>query len=494
MSKFTSTLFYLIGITVFISISSCKKDTFLTDTNVKLNFSEDTLIFDTVFTSVGSATEVFLVYNSNNRPINISSIKIAGGANSNFRLNVDGVPGKVFNDVVIEANDSLFIFAEVTVDPNNGNTPLVITDSIVFETNGNIQDVDLVAWGQDAYFYRPTPGLGNIFFLNCNSVWNNDKPHVVYGYALIDSACTLVINAGAKVHFHPNSGMIVLTSGTLKVMGTATLPVTIQGDRLGQDYAEIPGQWNFIQFSNASATTNAISAGSKNSEINWAIIKNGNIGLVVDTVFQPNDTTLRLNNVIIKNMSGSALYARGSNIAANNCVFSNCGQAAVKLFFGGNYRFINSTIANYWTEGNRQEPALFLRNYFEVAGVRYFRSMNAQFYNSIITGNNDQEIGLDSINNGSNTFNYKFDHVLLKVENSFSTSDPNKFNAIIRGAVANPQFDDVSSNNYQLGNTSICIDAGNNSFLNFSQELLHDLNNNPRPQGSGCDLGAYEKR
>ncbi|HPD54413.1 MAG TPA: hypothetical protein PLI08_10740, partial [Bacteroidia bacterium] len=131
---------------LLIGFSSCKKDEFITDGDAKLEFSTDTVIFDTVFTTVGSSTEVFVVYNRNDQPVKVSSIRLATGDQSMFRLNVDGLPGRSFSDVEIGADDSIFIFVEVTVDPNNQNTPLVVTDSILFETNGNLQDIDLVAW------------------------------------------------------------------------------------------------------------------------------------------------------------------------------------------------------------------------------------------------------------------------------------------------------------------------------------------------------------
>lgn len=487
---FQAVFFILVFTTIFYA---CKKDEFLTDPNASLNFSADTIIFDTVFTTVGSSTEFLVVYNNNDQPVNISSLKLATGNSSNFRLNVDGVAGKSFTNVEIGANDSIFIFVEVTVDPNNGTTPLIVNDSIVFETNGNIQDVDLVAWGQDAYFHKPAAGTALLFFVDCNSTWTNDKPHVVYGYALVDSGCTLTIQDGARVYFHPNSGMIVLSSGTLKVMGTATNPVTIQGDRLGVDFENVAGQWNYIRFSNISAYSNNISPGSRNSEINYAIIKNGNVGLIVDTVYQPNDTTLKLNNVIIQNMSGTALLAQGSNIEANNCVFANCGQSAVQLLYGGNYRFTHCTMANYWEEGTRDQPVLALNNYFEGQNsFIYVRQFNAQFYNCIIDGNLENEVVIDSVNSGIEPLNYKFDHALMKLENAFSTSDPNHFNVIIRGSSANPKFKDVENNNYLLDSTSICIDAGDLNFLNLDPVLFFDLNNNPRPAGPMPDLGAYE--
>src|SRR5688572_29450657 len=111
-------LFLFVTAMVALSFSSCKKDKLLTDSGASLGFSEDTVKFDTVFTTVGSATQVFTVINSYSQPLNISSIYLATGAASYFRLNVNGTPGRSFQDVEIGAKDSIWIFVEVTVDPN----------------------------------------------------------------------------------------------------------------------------------------------------------------------------------------------------------------------------------------------------------------------------------------------------------------------------------------------------------------------------------------
>src|ERR1035441_1721777 len=169
---------------VALTIDSCKKDRITTDPSAKLSFSTQSILFDTVFTTVGSTTKTFLVYNRNSQSIKISSIQLARGTASNFRINVNGLKGVQFNNIEIRAKDSMFVFVEVTVNPNNASSPLVIRDSIVFQTNGNMQDVHLEAWGQNAYFYTPNifpangfPGYSNI---SCNAVWTNDKPHVIY--------------------------------------------------------------------------------------------------------------------------------------------------------------------------------------------------------------------------------------------------------------------------------------------------------------------------
>ena len=262
----------LAGVAIF---AGCRKDILVTDSSAKLEFSLDTVIFDTVFTTIGSVTKSVKVYNPHNRTIKISSIEIAGGSSSNFRMNVDGDPGNAINDIEIEGKDSMFIFVEVTVDPNNTNSPLIISDSITFITNGNLQDVILVAWGQDAYYHTanqygglvdPTGDTLKVWYhsITCNATWTNDKPHVVYGYAIVEPTCCLNIDAGANVYFHSGSGLLVgnpfseQTGACLKVNGTVDNPVTFQGDRLEWDYHDIPGQWDRIWFS----------ATSSNNEIN----------------------------------------------------------------------------------------------------------------------------------------------------------------------------------------------------------------------------------
>ena len=487
-------IFAILALATVILFDSCKKEEFEKGP-FALEFSEDTILFDTVFTTVGSATQVFLVYNNGDKDVKINSISIAGGSASNFRLNVDGIPGKSFTNVEIGANDSIWIFAEVTVDPNSGTTPLVITDSIIFNTNGLIQDVDLVAWGQDAYFHRQVPNspLGPFFFLNCNEIWDSLKPHVVYGYALVDSGCTLTVNAGTKVHFHPGAGLIVLNTGTLLVNGALGQEVVFQGDRLGEQYKDVPGQWDRIWLSNWNLYTNIISPGTRNSVIRHAIIKNGTIGLLVDTAFNdnPNTRTLLLENTIIKNMSSHAIACRGAKVDAYNCVFANSGAQVANLLFGGDYNFLHCTFANYWNNGNRQDPSITLSNYY----LNTPRALTAYFGNSIIYGNNENEFGIDSIAI-ANQLDFLFENCLLKVESAFPTGNTLRYKDIIKATGNNndPLFADFENNDYQLDSASSpAINAGSPAVTATNPVLSTDLLGNPRPIGLP-DMGAYERR
>ena len=482
--KSTINIFFNLLLLSFLSVillfSACKKeDDFIDDSSAKLSFSADSLLFDTVFTTLGSVTKQIKIYNTNNKSIRISSIKLGNGQNSMFRINIDGNPSYQLDNVEIAANDSMYIFVKLTINPNNQNNPLIVTDSIIFTTNGNIQDVNLVAWGQDAYYHVPNKKIifsdGSFLqysFAGCNLPWPNDKPHVIYGYCVVDSDSTLIIQEGTKIHLAPNAVLWVLDQATLKVNGTLNNKVFFQGSRLDSYYKNLPGQWGKIWLSRLS----------KDNEINYAVIKNGSIGIQVDTVANLNPT-LKLDNTIIENMSVAGIFAQGSKIVATNAVITNCGQYAVVLSIGGYYEFLHSTIGNYWDYNLRQTPSLVLNNYYKDLNevVHYRPLLKAYFGNCIIYGNNEEEILLDG--NPNSTFNFEFDHCLLKTKNNSSNINNYK-NCLIN---QNPQFKNTEINNLNLMQNSPSIANGS---VNIGILVPLDLNGNIRPQIPS--LGAYE--
>ena len=462
--------------------TGCKKDVLNGDG--ALTFSLDTVIFDTVFTTIGSITKQFKIYNPSNNEVNISSIILAGGQQSKYRLNVDGVPGTAFSNVSIPGRDSLFVFVDVTLDPNNLSAPAIVTDSVLFNTSGNLQDVDLVACGWDAHFIYPTnylSGLGPYSVIECDTLWTSNKPHVIYGYAVVDSACTLTIEQGSHIYSHKHSGMLVFTDGTLIVNGTTSDPVEFASDRLDEFYEDQAGEWDRIWFFQ----------GSKDNVIDNAIIKNGNVGLQVDYISEgsPNPT-LRLSNTLIENMAGASLFSQTGSIDAYNCVFGNAGQYSAALSLGGDYAFRHCTFANYWVNGNRQTPAVLLNNWYEPDGVISF-DMNAYFGNCIIYGNNQTELGVDE--NTSSTFSFEFDNCLLRADdNDVDVTDPLEFHGMTYNE--NPKFVDPSEQNFELDTLSTAMDAGSISIVNALPELQLDIIGNSRVSDTAPDLGAYERQ
>ena len=83
-------IFLLLTALLFLSgiNSSCSK--IKGNSKGHLNFSIDTLVFDTVFTTIGSSTQQFKIYNNENKPVQIDEIELMGGANSPFSINIDG--------------------------------------------------------------------------------------------------------------------------------------------------------------------------------------------------------------------------------------------------------------------------------------------------------------------------------------------------------------------------------------------------------------------
>jgi hypothetical protein len=460
--------------------TSCRKDLVSTNPSYTIGFSSDTVVFDTVFTSIGSVTKQLMVYNKNRERIRISSINLQGGINSAFRINVDGEAGAVVNDLEIAANDSAFIFVRVTVDPSDENNPFVVEDELRFLTNGNEQTIKLVAWGQNAVYILADQQIENFppFKIIADSlqttVWTSDKPYVVYGFALINSYGTLIIEEGTQVHFHDKSGLWAFADGVLKVKGSLENPVVFQGDRLDQPYRDVPGQWDRIWLMEGRT--------GFDHEIDYAIIRNGYIGIQAESFLRPTSNKLKINNTIIENHSGLGLFARLFDIEADNLVLANCGSYTAALTMGGHYRFRHSTFANNWSYSPRNNPSVSLSNYFFDANDNLV-PVDFYFYagNSIFYGSGLEEIQTDFVS-GADT-NYVFEHCLVKTTRNFA--DWPAFVNCLKNE--DPLFVDYANFDFRPDSLSPVIDKGS---LNIAAEVPQDILGIDRSQQP--DLGAYE--
>jgi hypothetical protein len=449
---------------------SCERYNVYRGTDAWLGFSTDTVFFDTIFTTIGSTTRRFRVYNNYDQTVEISSIELAGGPSSIFRMNVDGYATDHAINIEIPPKDSLYIFVEVTLDPNNIDSLLAIYDSIVFNTNGNIQDVNLVAWGQDMHLFRHDT-IGT-------TTWINDKPYLILDYLIIDSLETLTIEEGVRIHLHRNAALIF--KGTLKAMGSLDNPIVIQGDRLEYLYRDIPGQWGLVYFW----------PGTRENELEYVNIKNGTVGLWADTVFTPNTPNLTIRNCRIENMSSVGILAQGTSIHASNTVIASCGQLAVFLNIGGSYEFYHCTIGNYWPGySNRTTPALGMTNFYEdIYGQIQVRPIEkACFANCIVYGNREYELAVNAYQGTS--IPYLFDHCLIKADpEEFDLDDTTHFIGVIN--LEDPRFLDVKNNNLELDTLSPAKDK---ALYSISLQYPFDINGNSRLGALGPDIGAYER-
>ena len=501
MRKVFSALFTICLLIFF----TCKKEDHILNSsnNYILNFSEDTLLFDTVFTTVGSATRSFKVYNNSNNDITLNSIYLAKSKNSEspFRINVDGESGMEINDVFIRANDSIYVFSEVTIDPNQAinelgqASHLIEQDSIIFNYNNQIQYIDLVAWGIDANFHCGFPDyekyqselLDSIYIeeydefyyyynIQTDTYWNNDKPHIIYGDVWVTNGAKLMINEGVNMYLHNNSTILIAENSTLKVQGTKENLVTIQGDRLEEYYQQISGQWDRIW----------LTAGSIDNSIEYAFIKNGTIGLHVDSVANQSPS-LDIKNSIINNMSGLGILGQGAHIEGENLLVSNAGQYALALNIGGEYDFKHCTFANYYNLASRQTPSVFINNYYEDINeqIQYRELSKANFGNCIIYGDNENEILFDALEGTS--LNYLFDHCLIKMD--LSVYDPENDN-LFQNTMVNedPLFVDKNIWDFRLDSLSPALNYGKAEIANL---VPYDLDGNYRLNSP--DLGCLER-
>ena len=72
---------------VIASMTSCRKDAFITSQDTAVSISADTIHFDTLFTTTGSVTHYFKIFNDNDRRLKISEINLSGGSSSFFKIN-----------------------------------------------------------------------------------------------------------------------------------------------------------------------------------------------------------------------------------------------------------------------------------------------------------------------------------------------------------------------------------------------------------------------
>ncbi|MBS1600186.1 MAG: hypothetical protein JST75_18305 [Bacteroidetes bacterium] len=459
----------LLLIPAILFIFSCKKDSFITSSNAQIGFSSDSLFFDTVFTTTGSVTQSIKVFNLNDQKINLSDIKLAGGINSPFKINIDGASGPDAGNIELNANDSLYIFISVKIDPTATNLPFLLYDSIQVSFNGNKRYIQLQAWGQNAHFLKNQIISGNV-------VWSNDLPYVISGSLLVDTNAILTIEKGCKIYFHANAPFEV--DGTLQVQGEKddNARVYFLSDRLDNPYNGYPGSWPGIYFGTESV----------NNTLEYAVIKNAYQGIVAEGPSRDVNPKLILNECIIDNIYDAGILGVQTNIQARNCLISNCGRNII-IGYGGNYNFSYCTAVSYSNEYVQHKlPVLTLANYIDQGTGSLSAGLTANFTNCIFWGdggNVDDEVTV--FQKGDSLFNVNFFNSLWKIKNNpvgVNTS------SIIQNQ--DPLFTEINnqkrSYDFHLKAGSPAIDAGKDLGITF------DLDGNPRPI-SQSDLGCYER-
>ena len=510
-------LLYLI--TTFIIIltwSSCRNDFEFSPSTGNLTFSKDTVYLDTIFANIGSSTYNLKVYNNSDEDISIPTIQLSNGENSGYRLNVDGISGKSFENVQLLAKDSMFVFVETTYNTTTNPLPtteFLYTDAIEFDSGNNLQKVELVTLVKDAIFIYPdrdnTTQVIETLTLTVDGepvetelqgrellpeelTFTNQKPYVIYGYAAVPAGETLTIDAGARIHFHANSGLIVQENASLNVNGALSNDeellenqVIFESDRLEPIYSDVPGQWGTIWlFEN-----------SQNNTINYATIKNGTVGILSDGNADAVTDKLTITNSQIYNFSTFGILGRNTSINAQNIVINNAGQSSFGATLGGKYNVTHSTIANYWSNSFRQFPALLINNFvLDENNTAFLADLTeANVNNCIIYGNDNPELIVDEIEDNSVIFNFKLTNCLLRFDNNSGNFSGNNYDFSNTTHYENiifnqdPNFRNPSANDLIIGETSAANNQGNTTFATQVPNDILGVNRTASP-----DLGAYQ--
>jgi hypothetical protein len=478
----------LLILSIILLLYSCQRDDYYQGSDVEITFSQDTLRFDTVFTSIGSSTRWIKVFNPKDQPIKVD-VQLKNISNTHFRINADGFKGPLIKDIEINSKDSIYIFVEVTVDPNQplSNSPFVIEDQIEVTVNGNIFIAYLEAWGQNANYIPSKNSKGKVSILSCKmgtEVWNDPKPYVIYGILYIDS-CTVKLPKSTKIYVHGgivrdensiyNDGLIVvLKNGKIISEGTAEAPVIIQGDRLEEEFSDVKSQWVGILFWHES----------KQNLLQHTHIKNSIIGIRADSLSE-----VSLKGCKITNTGGPGIIGRYATIYGENCLLYGNSSYGLQLTYGGNYTFNYCTVGSY--EGQNEAVILtdfYCSDIFCSQGIK-LNKLNASFTNCIFVGSDQDEVGLNQANEDNSQFNYSFTNCIVKIKDLLLPKNHPNFLENCQNCTQLKNTDKLflkrNDDDYRLDTMSVAL--GKAKFINNVTNDILNKQRKPIP-----DLGCYE--
>jgi hypothetical protein len=497
-----------------LTMPGCKPREEELQTSGALEFSADTVKFDTVFTTLRTVTKRLWVYNRNPKGVNVDLIGLETPATSAYTLLINGDLKQTANNLFIRGEDSLLVLVRAKL-PDNGQNgapkDYVLEEKLNFRTNGQDQYVLLRSFGQNIYLHDNVA-------LGCGTVWTNDRPHVLYNSVVVPKGCTLRIKPGTRVYAHAGAALIVQgtllvnspadyapgTSATDTVKATNANIVRFSGDRSGEaQYATAPGQWTGI----------VLEASSHGNIIRYAQIQNATFGVLLynPSNLNPQPDVLLQNSIIryisgadvsfagIKNNLeyGAGVLSLGGKATIENTLFSDCYEYAV-LGIGGDYSLNYCTIANYpVTAGVRNTASLTFTN-VAADGKIINPGPTLNLKNSVVWGSVSDELSL--VNYDSYSAGISIQNTMLATQSYAAATDDKNKPGLARASLNNligtysynyPKFKRVttaSSSDYRLDKDSPGLGRGAQQV----QPLLNrDILNLPRPAASPA-LGAYQ--
>lgn len=364
-----------------LGLASCRSDIVSDNPTLRLAFSHDSLLFDTVFTSIGSSTKQMMIYNPNRNAILIDRVEMRGG--TSFFINLDG-ENQIENmrDITLRGGDSLFLFVRTKIDPLSANSPVLVEDTVVFYLNQTKQEIYLQAYGQNVEILRGSNGILQYDKLSLT----NEKPYLIYDTLVVTG--NLSIQQGSTLYMH--SGAMIYAYGNVSAKGTLENPITIRGDRTDRLFDSVPyrvasGQWGGIFLIDAESML------PPRYEFDYVDVISGSVGLYALSENSVRRPKMSLTNSRLHNHAEYGLVLQNIDATVANTEISNCASYCVYLA-GGNHYFVHNTIAAFY---GFPHTTINIHNNMlpeDVAAV-YINNLSknsaptiSSFYNCIITG------------------------------------------------------------------------------------------------------------
>lgn len=466
-------LFFLPAVAV--ALASCTDDEdFSTSQRDVLTFSSDTISFDTLFSRTPSSTRTFWVYNKSSAGIRCSSIRLAKGNQTGYRVNVNGVflgekQGYQLNNEEIRKGDSLRVFIELTSAENGSATPQEVSDRIDFLLESGVsQSVQLKAYSWDALKLKAP-------VFSRDTILTSDKPIVINGMAKVEEGVTLTLPAGTTLYMDYDSGIEVC--GTLLCLGEAGKEVTLRSSRLDRMfdnllYDEVSGQWRGIVFREKSF-------GNR--------IEHTDIHAACDAIVCDSSDTerekLHVSSSTIHNNKGYGIVAENCRITIDNSQVSNTLRNCIGLL-GGMTTINHTTIAQFYPLSADRGSALLFSDATDTA---QYPNSSLLVRNSIITGYANEEYL--EIFSDSTTAEARIEYSLLRgKEREDSLRFPNVIyeNAEDTASAGYRNFrNDLEVYVFRLKKTSKAVDAADPT-------TSLPLDRNALPRDEKPDMGCYE--
>jgi hypothetical protein len=475
---------------LFVGFWACRpaEERITTSPEKPLRLSQDTIAFDTIFTTLRSTTQAFQIYNPNKEAVLINAF-VKGGENSPFKMIVNGKKAPFIQDIRLLGNDSILVLIEATIDANQQNNPLLIEDEAIFTAQGS-QPVRAVlqAYGQDATIIRS-------HVIDCNTVWDAKKPYIIMSSqdifvaeenngvqirgagVLVPEGCTLTIKKGTRLHFAFGTGIFV--KGTLNIEGELNEVATLTSLRYDGNYKTSPGQWTGIY----------LAAGSK-ANIDYAVIENCGNFVSANLLNLATKTQINLSNSVLRQAIGEGLLLNQSEAFVYNCLLYDSPIWLVARN-GGDYKIWHNTFGLTNRFGFKREVSGFILsdNLVENNAIVASNSLKADVISNVIYGNQNDEWLLSLSRTDNNLF--------VKRNVIRNTRYQDIFGAENRFVNATNLFKDITKSDFELDSSSVAVNYGWDTLVNAvvpiqAQRLKKDLKGKNRSLTTP-DAGCFER-